>query len=112
MFLEISRNSQENTCKARHEACNFIKKEILAQVFSCEFCKISKNTFGRLILNIFNKIIGISFPWPWYGLNYLAICKPRNWNLGIEIGTGTDTINANISSSIRPMDTKPSRVVV
>ena len=25
-------------------ACNFIKKEILAQVFSCEFCEISKNT--------------------------------------------------------------------
>ena len=27
------------------EACNFIKKETLAQVFSCEFCEISKNTF-------------------------------------------------------------------
>ena len=27
------------------EACNFIKKESLAQVFSCEFCEISKNTF-------------------------------------------------------------------
>ena len=27
------------------EACNFIKKETLAQVFSCEFCQISKNTF-------------------------------------------------------------------
>ena len=26
-------------------ACNFIKKEILAQVFSCEFCEIFKNTF-------------------------------------------------------------------
>ena len=25
--------------------CNFIKKEIVAQVFSCEFCEISKNTF-------------------------------------------------------------------
>ena len=24
---------------------NFIKKETLAQVFSCEFCEISKNTF-------------------------------------------------------------------
>ena len=29
------------------EACNFIKKETLAQVFSCEFCKnYSKNTFS------------------------------------------------------------------
>ena len=27
------------------EACNFIKKETLAQVFSCEFFEISKNTF-------------------------------------------------------------------
>ena len=27
------------------EACNFIKKETLAQVFSCEFCEISENTF-------------------------------------------------------------------
>ena len=26
------------------EACNFLKKETLAQVFSYEFCKISKNT--------------------------------------------------------------------
>ena len=27
-------------------ACNFIKKETLAQVFSCELCEISKNTFS------------------------------------------------------------------
>ena len=38
------------------EACKFIKKEILAQAFSCEFCEISKNTFsqntpGRLTLD-------------------------------------------------------------
>ena len=32
----------ENTCAW---ACNFIKKETLAQVLSCEFCEISKNTF-------------------------------------------------------------------
>ena len=25
------------------KACNVIKKESMAQVFSCEFCKISKN---------------------------------------------------------------------
>ena len=44
VFLEISQNSQENTC-ARVSFLNFIKKEALAQVFSCEFCEISKNTF-------------------------------------------------------------------
>ena len=38
VFLEISQNSQENTC-------NLIKKETLAQVFSCEFWEISKNAF-------------------------------------------------------------------
>ena len=53
VFLEISQNSQENTCarvsfliNCRPEVCNFIKKETLAQVFSCEFCEISKNTFS------------------------------------------------------------------
>ena len=29
----------------RPKACNFIKKKTLAQVFSCEFCENSKNTF-------------------------------------------------------------------
>ena len=31
--------------KVAGAACNFIKKETLTQVFSCEFCEISKNTF-------------------------------------------------------------------
>ena len=35
-------NSLENTC-ARD--CNFIKRETPAQVFSCEFWEIFKNTF-------------------------------------------------------------------
>ena len=34
VFLEISENSQENTCASK-----------LAQVFSCEFSEISNNTF-------------------------------------------------------------------
>ena len=42
VFLEISQNSLESTCAL---ACNFIKKETLTQVFSCELCEISKNTF-------------------------------------------------------------------
>ena len=50
MFLEISQNSQENTCARvsfliKLKVCNFIKKETLAQAFFCEFFKISKNTF-------------------------------------------------------------------
>ena len=31
--------------KVAGKACNFIKQETLAQVFSYEFCEISKNTF-------------------------------------------------------------------
>ena len=31
--------------QAEAETCNFIKKETLAQIFSCEFWEISKNTF-------------------------------------------------------------------
>ena len=52
VLLEISQNLQENT-RARvsfliklQEACNFIKKETLARVFSCEFCQIFKNIFS------------------------------------------------------------------
>ena len=51
VFWEISQNSQKNTCarvsfeiKLQTSACNFIEKETPAQVFSCEFCEISKNT--------------------------------------------------------------------
>ena len=52
VFLEISQNSQENTCvrvsffNKVAGAYSFIKKETLAQVFSCEFCEISKKTFS------------------------------------------------------------------
>ena len=53
VFLEISQNPQKNNCardsfliKLHTLACNFIKKESMAQGFSCEFCEISKNTSG------------------------------------------------------------------
>ena len=52
VFLKISQNSQENTCatfsfviKFQAEAYNFNKKDTLEQVFSSEFCEISKNAF-------------------------------------------------------------------
>ena len=71
MFLEISQNSQENTCarvsfliklQASGRFCSFcfrrqaessvsglqlLKKETLARVFSGEFCEIYKNTFSK-----------------------------------------------------------------
>ena len=43
MFLKILKNSQENTCaKVSFLQKSFIKKEDLAQIFSCEFCEIDK----------------------------------------------------------------------
>ena len=45
VFLKISQNSQENTCARDSVLINFIKKETLVQVFSCEFCEIFKTPF-------------------------------------------------------------------
>ena len=42
VFLEILQSSQENIC-AR---VSFLIKLALAQMFSCKFCEISKNTFS------------------------------------------------------------------
>ena len=49
MFLKILQNSRESTCviipfliKLQASACNFIKRETLAQIFSGEFCQIFK----------------------------------------------------------------------
>ena len=59
VFLEILQNSQENTCvrfpKVRL-ACNFIKKETLAQVFPCEFYEISKNTIFTEHLRVITSV--------------------------------------------------------
>ena len=45
VFFKISQNSQGNTCARVSLLINFIKKNTLVQVFPCEFCEISKNTF-------------------------------------------------------------------
>ena len=39
------KNSRQTLANHRLEACNFIKKETLAQGFSWEFCEVYKNTF-------------------------------------------------------------------
>ena len=52
VFLEILQNPQDSICarvsfliELQAQTCKFIKKEILTQLFSCEFCEIFKNTF-------------------------------------------------------------------
>ena len=54
VLLKISQNSPENTCarvsfliKLQGPACNFIKTETLAQVFSCELWEIFKNSYFK-----------------------------------------------------------------
>ena len=51
VLLKISQKSEENTCARvsflmKLQACNFIKKEAVAQVFPCEFGEVSKSTFS------------------------------------------------------------------
>ena len=77
VFLEISQNSQESACarvsfliKLQASRC---KIETLAQVFSCGFCQISKNTFfyrtppaaasywNKVILNIILQVESLIF---------------------------------------------------
>ena len=44
-FIKKETLAQVFSCEFCEIAGNFIKKETLAQVLSCEFCEISKNTF-------------------------------------------------------------------
>ena len=48
-LVSINNRSSHQRCSVKKKcsglACNFVKKETLAQVFSCEFYEISKNTF-------------------------------------------------------------------
>ena len=64
LLLQSKKQPPEVFCKKRCSYCNFIKKETLAQLFSCKFCEISKkpllqNTSGWLLLqsNLFDSII-------------------------------------------------------
>ena len=54
LFLEISQNSQENTCVrvsfVAGWSATLLKKEILAQVFSCEFCKLLHFSHKSILL--------------------------------------------------------------
>ena len=45
IFRQILISFRITIIELQVQACNFIKKETLAKVFSLEFCEISKNTF-------------------------------------------------------------------
>ena len=50
--------------------CNFIKKKTLAQVFSCAFCEVSKNTFFTEHLWMSSSVVNLVF----YVQIFVLIC--------------------------------------
>ena len=84
VFLKISQDSQEITCaRVSFLACNFIKKESLAQVFSFRFCEISKNTVshrhlrGLLIDQVKFTKYSLYKTWSGYTSKFLKGCIPQ-----------------------------------
>ena len=66
----------------QHQACNFIKKETLAQVLCCEFYKIIKNTFftEHLRMTAFRKA---SNEFGWYRVRFTLILSKREFSITI-----------------------------
>ena len=55
----------------RKSNCNYIKKETLAQVFSCEFYEISKNTFSYRT----SRVVASGNRWAYFrNLCYASFC--------------------------------------
>ena len=57
-------------------ACNLIKKETLAQVFSCEFCEVSKNTFPYRTPQVAASVTGLKLSkWKQPFQKFCACCR-------------------------------------
>ena len=69
-------------CSLIHQACKFTKKDTLAQVLSCEFCEIFKNTFFYV-----TPLVAVSVLWQNFWKQYLwktsLKCKSSVWNFWI-----------------------------
>ena len=72
VFLEILQNSKENTCarvsfliKLQAWDLQLYWKRELAQMFSCEFCGISKNTFFQRTPPVVASDSHCQFAWSW-----------------------------------------------
>ena len=55
LSLALVMTVKDNRFAQVFSACNFIQKEALAQMFSCKFCEISKNTFFEQHLRKFKQ---------------------------------------------------------
>ena len=78
VFLEISQNSQENTCprvsfliKLQVEACNVIKKDTLDRCFPVNFAKFLRTPF--LIGHLLWLLLLVHFCYPFWLLGTNAI---------------------------------------
>ena len=81
LFLDILQNSQENSLQ-------LYEKAALAQMFSCEFCKISKDTFfvehlRWLLLNIY-KIDMAMLVFPDISVFEVVICRGYNHVIHVQ----------------------------
>ena len=63
-----------NFAKFRPEACNFVKKETLAKVFSCKFYEICNNTF-------FTEHLWVTAPDIWHASKIYLRCYLTLWRL-------------------------------
>ena len=94
MFLEISQNSEESTCARVAFLMKLqAKKETLTQVFSCEFCEISKNNF-------FNRTPLVAASENRYQTSLCAIafldytCKSKNVTLRLKNSNFTENVTS------------------
>ena len=55
VFLEILQNSQENTCT---RVSFLVKRRLGHNVFSCELCEISKNTYSYRTPPVAASVVG------------------------------------------------------
>ena len=107
VFLEIQQNSKENTCarvsfliKLQASACNFVKEETLAQVFSCEFCKISENNFFKGHLRATASLCSITkSSTVYYWTRKIVICYEK-WYGELKIKVKYTKIESQYSISI------------
>ena len=82
LLLEISQNSQKkHLCqsllnKVAGLSLQLYQKETLAQVFSCEFCEISKNAFFYQTFLVAASAIHMTTQW-WYHHHYMT--KGARW---------------------------------
>ena len=108
MFLEISLNSQEITC-ARDSF--LIKLALLAEVLSCKFCEISKNSYfyrTLLVAAFVNQIINIiceKFAW-----NCTAL-RHEKWRSENDIATASWTYRNVDVLRLEPIFVTPLLVV-